>query len=131
MTTSTIVISDVYELLALQRGLLEARYCDIPNDPSVSASPILAGIHKRVMDAIIAANLPDGLSPDRWRQWLAIDPERREWGVALKRAAQDSSWSRLSQEDKRSFAIGLLTPFEVNDKLLDEFLSRVDEMASA
>lgn len=130
MTTNAFVLSEVHELLALQRALLEARYCEIPNDPAISASPILADMHRRVLDAIIAADLPAGLSPESWHRWLVIDEDRREWGVALKRAGQHQSWSTLSQADKRSFAACLLTPFKVSDELLDKFLIRVDEMVS-
>lgn len=128
MTTNTLIVSDIHELLALQRVLMEARYCEIPSDTAISASPIVADMHRRILDAIIAADLPAGLSPQSWRKWLVMDEGRREWNVALKRAAQHYSWNKLSKDEKRSFAVCLLTPFELNDELINVFLTRVDEI---
>jgi len=130
MTTNDFVLSEIHELLALQRVLMEARYCEIPSDTAISASPIVADMHRKVLDAIIAANLPAGLSPSNWEKWLVMDESRREWDIALTRASQYYAWNRSSDEEKRSFALCLFSPFKVSEELLSNFLLRVDEMAS-
>jgi hypothetical protein len=129
MTTNTFVLSEIHELLALQRVIMEARYCEIASDTAISASPMVADIHRRVLDAIIVADLPAGLSPENWRKWLVMDEGRREWEIALKRAGQHYSWKTLSRDEKRSFASDLLAPFEVSDELLNKFLIRADDIA--
>lgn len=129
MTTDMLVVSNVHELLALQRVIMEARYCEIASDTAISASPMVADMHKRVLDAIIAADLPAGLSPESWRKWLVMDEGRREWEIALKRVGQHYSWKTLSRDEKRSLASDLLAPFVVSDYLLEKFLTRADEIA--
>lgn len=130
MTTDKVTISDAYDLLALHRALMEARYCDVPNDPDVSGSPRLAEIHKKVIAAIYSANLPGGLSPDSWNDWLAIDDSRREWRVALARAANSPRWRNLDEEGKLSLASSLLSPFSINHEVLTKFVKSVDTKSS-
>jgi len=125
MTIKSVTIDDVYDLLALQKGLMEARFCSQPYDPGVSGSPNLAKIHRSVIAALRGANMPGGLSPDSWDKWLVIDDSRREWGIAVDRARNHSLWSRMTDAERRALATDLLAPFAVDDEVLGKFLRAV------
>lgn len=128
MTTSAVVISSKYDLLSLHRGLMEARFCDQANDPDVSGSPILAKIHRDIISAIIEADLSDGLSPERWKAWLKITEDRREWSVALKRASVSSLWRGFSYSDKATLTLDLLAPFDVDPEAVEFFIDAVEKL---
>jgi hypothetical protein len=119
-----IELKSILELIALHRGLLEARFCEIPNDPDVSGSPILSRLHRDVVSQIIDSV---GLEKaESWRQWLAISPLRREWSIAIERARSASLWDSQSKEFKAAFALDLLSPFEVDASLVARFIDEVD-----
>ncbi|WP_107910353.1 hypothetical protein [Luteibacter sp. OK325] len=130
MTTKAITLSDIDDLLALHKGLMESRYCTTPYDSYVSGSPRLADIHRNVVAAIRSANLPAGLSPDSWDKWLAIDEDRREWRVALDRAANSSRWQKLDYSEKCEVATNLLSPFTVDEEVLGKFVEAADRMGA-
>lgn len=130
MTTKAITLSDIDDLLALHKGLMESRYCTTPYDSYVSGSPRLADIHRNVVAAIRSANLPAGLSPDSWDKWLAIDEDRREWRVALDRAANSSRWQKLDYSEKYEVATNLLSPFNVDEEVLGKFVEAADRMGA-
>lgn len=130
MTTKAITLSDIDDLLALHKGLMESRYCTTPYDSYVSGSPRLADIHRNVVAAIRSANLPAGLSPDSWDKWLAIDEDRREWRVALDRAANSSRWQKLDYPEKCGVATNLLSPFTVDEEVLGKFVEAADRMGA-
>jgi hypothetical protein len=130
MTTKAITLSDIDDLLALHKGLMESRYCTTPYDSYVSGSPRLADIHRNVVAAIRSANLPAGLSPDSWDKWLAIDEDRREWRVALDRAANSSRWQELDYSEKCEVATNLLSPFTVDEEVLGKFVEAADRIGA-
>lgn len=127
MTSKPISLIDRYDLLALHRGLMEARFCEIANDPDVSGSPILARIHRDTVAAIIESEKIIGLDVSRWWNWLLISEDRREWAVAVQRASMSSRWGSLDDPSKRELAHDLLAPFTVNEELLDIFLATVEK----
>lgn len=88
MTSNSLVLDDYYELLALHRALLEAKFCDEPNDLDVSGSPIIARLYQKLIPVLIQAEVEKKGDTARqsWSHWLRLDATRREWGVALKRA---------------------------------------------
>ena len=131
MTTNAVIIEDIHDLLALQKGLMEARFCSQPYDTGVSGSPNLARIHRNVIAAIRGANMPGGLSPDNWDRWLVIDDSRREWGIAVDRARSHSLWSRMTDAERRVLATDLLAPFILDEEVLGKFFRAVlDSTAS-
>jgi len=114
----------VHELVALHRGLLEARFCEIPNDPDVSGSPILSRLHREVISQIISCE--SSQKAQAWKRWLEISPSRREWSVAIDRARASSVWKNSTDNIKAEFAIDLLSPFETTDSLIESFICDVD-----
>src|ERR1700754_1784576 len=114
----------------LHKGLMEARFCTVPYDSYVSMSPLLAEIHRNLIAAMCSANLPAGRSPDSWAKWLRVDESRREWHVALDRAASASQWRTADQAGKYALASSLLAPFYVDQDVLDKFVEAANSRTS-
>jgi len=129
MTSTNLLLDDYYELLALHRALLEAKFCDEPNDFDVSASPIIARIYKKLIPVLIEAESKKKGEGARqsWDRWLRLDPSRREWGVALKRAKSERKWASWSPREKRSYVADLLTPFVLEEEIAEKFVLQVEE----
>jgi len=124
MTSSVFSVCDYYELLALHRALLEAKFCDEPNDNDVSGSPIVASLHRQLVEALVEAESErKGVEArSAWTKWLALSSGRREWKVALGRARSEPQWNGWTEKDRLSYARALLSPFSVSDELLAEFI---------
>jgi hypothetical protein len=125
MSSRKLTIDNKYELLALHRGLMEARFCPEPNDMDVSGSPILAALHRRLMDVLLALEPHDSATSLQWKSWLQMDVERRHWGIALGRARNSTWWKKLTIEERKQAALDLLAPFSVTDELIELFLQSV------
>lgn len=124
-------ISGKYDLVALHRGLLEARFCAVANDPDVSGSPILSELHRRLVQTLRAIEIEEKGTDSVWATWLKMDSTRREWSVALGRASTCSIWGKLSPEDMLRFVDDLLAPFLVDDAVRKEFVSEVERRRNA
>lgn len=127
MTSKIFNVSDYYELLTLHRALLESQFCDEPNDMDVSASPIVAKLHKQLLETLIEVEVDrKGVeAKTAWAEWLEIDAERREWKVALKRVKNERLWTEWDYDAKKAYVYDLLSPFEVDDNLVDKFIAQV------
>lgn len=128
MSSELFSIHGKYELLALHRGLMEARFCEIANDLDVSGSPILAKIHRDVVAVLVSLKQPVGGDSSQWKRWLSLDSNRREWKIAVSRATASSWWWRLDSADKVRAAKDLLSPFELDDQQVREFVNLVDAL---
>lgn len=115
---------DYYRLLALHRVLMEAKFCEVPNDPVVAGSPLVAELANKVVDALV--QWPDVPGGNNWASWRKMDPTRREWQVAVRRAATMDEWSRLDPSTKREVAANLLSPFTIDGALIDQFVAEAD-----
>lgn len=127
MNSDGFSIREEYELLALHRALMEARFGGDSNDMDVAGSPILANLHRRVVESILEADSPVGGNKDQWMEWLRIDEGRREWSAAVRHARISSWWEALNDEAKLGAARDLLAPFSVSSELVDRFVKEVDD----
>lgn len=127
-TSKEFVITDYYEILNLQKALMEAKFCDKPNDHYVSSSPIIASLHNRIVDHLASLERPSG---GDWETWRRIDPSRREWSFAIGRIAYKSKWLEVSRSEKAKIASNLIAPFKVSAGLLQQFLIEADTQAKS
>jgi hypothetical protein len=125
--TFSLKFDDYYRLLALHRALMEAKFCEVPNDLPVSGSPFVAEVANEVVEALSLWKKAEGDSG--WEEWRRIDPSRREWRIAVLRAASGESWAKLDQTTKEKLGRNLLSPFTFDDALLADFIKAVDREA--
>jgi hypothetical protein len=131
MSYNYVVVKEKYELLALHRGLLEARFCDNPNDIDVFLSPILSKIHRNVVAALIEIDDPLTSRAEKWKAWLVLDEKRREWAIAVNRAKLFPGWHNLSRDEKIEASRVSVSPFELTEEKLLNFIKSVDDERSS
>ncbi len=139
----------------MQRIMREAKFCIAENDTEISTSPIVSQLFKRLMDALIEAEVElDGEEArTRWLRWLNLDDPRRDdqhqlrlrqhfardhhfllvaageqadTQVAVGRAANDGRWEKFTDQEKRDFSENVLCPFTMAPDLLNEFIYAVE-----
>ncbi|WP_437997797.1 hypothetical protein WMF26_45300 [Sorangium sp. So ce185] len=118
------------ELLALLRAIVEAKFHKDPDDLDVPGSAILARVAVRIRDEIVAEEVrrEGGVAEARWREWIDLGPERREWEGAKDYAtvAWRDAWAKWSADERRVAAKHLLSPFEPGEAGLLRFLAEVE-----
>lgn len=74
-----LVIKDFHELVALNKALFEARFHANPDSEEVQGSPLLAAVHNRLVEALIATESDQGNRSkwQEWRQWRNRGTERQ------------------------------------------------------
>jgi hypothetical protein len=123
-------IDSYYELNALLRAVIEAKFHRDPDDLDVPGSALLADVVNRLARAVAEESIKiDGdAARTRWSAWIHTGPERDEWKSAVVYAASmwPKIWPKWSVEDRRVAARQLLSPFELEDATLDAFLREVE-----
>ena len=141
-----LIISDYFELLALHKTILEAKFSTEPNDDSISGSPLVADICNRVVDEIILIEQKrDNDSKERWTEWLKItnhmpvdnseydnaDMQSMNmltfWEAAIANAKKDERFFLVSPEEKMQLARCYLSPFICSDDEIGFFVNSVLE----
>jgi hypothetical protein len=122
-----LLVSNYYELLALHRAIMEAKFSEDSADRDIAGSPILSSVHRRVIHLLMAADVKKNgdKATIGWEQFLAIGPESRCFRVALRRASEIPGWHSLSYGEQKRWAADLLEPFRASEKLLAFFISQV------
>ncbi len=121
-------VHDYYELSALHRALMEAKFVEIANSRDVAGSPYVAGLAHRVLDALIRQD-EERKGPQArgsWEEWRKLDSSRREWKIGVRRAKEQSDWDELSGDEKSRLGRDLLAPCEVEAEQVAEFVKEVD-----
>jgi hypothetical protein len=118
------------ELLALLRAIVEAKFHKDPDDLDVPGSAILARVAVRIRDEIVAEEVrrEGRVAEARWREWVNLGSERREWEGAKGYAAVAwrDAWANWSTDDRRAAARYLLSPFDPGEEGLLKFLAEVE-----
>ena len=126
-----LVVSSYYDLLALHRVILEAKFNSNPNDRDISASPIVSKIANDVVSNLIAHDEGQLEHVERWQTWRRIDSSRKEWTVALQRASERSDWDQFSVSEQGNLIRNILAPFEIDEKLEEQFRSDLELIRGA
>lgn len=112
------------------RAIVEAKFHKDPEDADVPGSAILAGVAVRIRDEVMAEEVrrEGAVAESRWRDWIRIGPERREWEAARNYAAGmwTDTWHHWSADERRAAAEYLLSPFDPGDAGLLLFLTEVE-----
>lgn len=120
-------LENYYEIRVTHKMMMEARFCPDPIDLEVPVSPVAAALHDRIIKKLIALEIEnEGESAQaKWDEWLDISPDYREWAVSVDRAKRDSRWLEWNDTERRFYAMTLLSPFNVPEHRISEFLGEV------
>lgn len=127
MIKNEVVISDYYELLALHKALIEAKFHTEPENLLISGSPYIADICNKVVQALIEIETQkDASKQNRWMEWLNIKNQKTFWNRAIKYAQEFNLWDRMNNNEKKKYVMCLLAPFKFNEEDIVRFISEVD-----
>ncbi len=121
-------ITDYYELVALHKTLMLIRFSREPDGLELSSSPYLAKISRRIVEVLNEMEAARGRS-DLYNWIGPLEEKGERWSIAIRNAAQTQKdvWNKYSAVKKREVATTFLSPFTVNDEILDRFIQQVDE----
>lgn len=125
---STFTVTEYYEMLALHRMLVEAKFNPSPEDLDIAASPLAGKLMEKLVGVLANAELERG-HPDkkeRWESWREIDKSGRFWKSAISYGVARPEWHDWSELEKSQFAENVLRPFLTNSQLVAEYISEVE-----
>ena len=114
-----------YELWNVFYAIIEAKFHENPFDHRIAPSPLLAEVLRRMSKAIVAGGEPE----DQWRAWYRLTPDRREWRVALNHVRLVNDWLDECHEKRIQYVRDLLSPYEIDDQLVERFISEAFEIS--
>jgi len=120
-------ISNYYELLALHKMVMEAKFHRDPDDHDIADSPIAARVACMVVDALKHAENARGFADkaEGWERWKQVDPNSRFWKNSVIFARHHEAWDGMSAAEKRELVGVLLAPFEMSDDAYARFVREV------
>jgi hypothetical protein len=116
------------ELDAIQRVFREAKFCLVADDDEVSPSPRVAVLYEELITALVETDCKENGEQQRtrWQSWLLLSEERDEWRIALQRIKAHSEWRTYGQPQRSVYARTVLSPFQLNDEVLMQFISQAN-----
>jgi len=111
-------IKDKFELLALHRCLLEAKFSPSPNDGDIAGSPIVAKLANEVVDELVSI---DG---SQWNEWR-IAENKEPFVSRLISALKQQNLEHVPSNEQRLFIIDALAPLKATDKTVTKIITEV------
>ncbi|WP_432664634.1 hypothetical protein R9X47_00150 [Wukongibacter baidiensis] len=103
MIKKEVIISGHFELLALHKALMEAKFHTYPENLLISGSPFIADICNRVVDALTEVESQKNPSKrEGWTQWRDVKNENYLGGVRLSMHANLKVGINILMKRKRS-----------------------------
>lgn len=125
-------VTDYYELLALHKIALEAKFHIDPDDRDIADSPIAATLANRIVEALQNAETLRG-KPERaseWARWRKVDFKGRFWKNTVRFLRNHDKWSSMSQTERRDLAATLLAPFQISEADYQELEKQVAALSA-
>jgi hypothetical protein len=111
-----VIVDDPYELLALHRALLEAKFAREPEDRDIAGSLLVAALANRVVTELAR-------SEPGWAEWRRAEKHPARVDVVKRRIREASMWASWSRQERATYVNTLLSPLEASEALLDELVS--------
>jgi hypothetical protein len=114
------IIEKEQDLLALHRALYAIRFSTNIEDDEIAGSTLLADIHSRIADEIVAIERQRGESA--FLNWLNGD-RSAELSVArhwIKRSGR--RFQNLDVLSKRQYILALFAPFKIDEKTIEDLI---------
>lgn len=117
------------EARALLRALTAAKFTGQPYDMDVLASRLVARIANELSQVVKEEDEKQwgAIGRQNWATWYWLNPERREWEIALKHGASlcGGKWKNFSAERRAELVKLLVCPFGLTDEFQSRFMSEL------
>lgn len=125
-------IKDKFELNALHKALMEAKFHDNPNQPIVQSSPMVANVMNKVVDELEKINWATEADKkykkiqwkNTWKDWRENPSE--EMVLPVLRLHVDDI-SKMEGQAKIDYLRILASPYKVSDELLLELHNKASQ----
>lgn len=118
-------INNYYELMALHRVIMEAKFSIDPNDLEIQRSPMVANIANQVVEALIEMEVSkEGESSrSKWQEWRRFSTDRREYKIIQTKIKAEALWKTWSLDDQKTYVKDLISPLQISDELISKLIS--------
>ncbi len=102
-----IQIDDYFELLALHKVILEAKFHPDPLNLDIAGSPFVARLAEKTLVALVDAEAKRG-KPEKaasWHEWAQVNQNDDYWTSAVQHAVGFRDWAGSSHQEKIQLAI--------------------------
>ncbi|MDE7422749.1 MAG: hypothetical protein K2N51_03520, partial [Lachnospiraceae bacterium] len=106
-------VNDYYELVALQKALLEAKFNLTPNNENISGSPIIAKMLNEIY-ALLEEKEKEREGKERWSEWRKIANQMYYLERAIERIIKQEKFNEYEEERKREVIKNYISPFTCN-----------------
>lgn len=122
----SVTIIDEYEMKAILRALIEAKFHPEPNDEPIQASPYVAALCDRLVEAIAAVER-ERFGAERGERFLAFyasppPPPQLEVARKIIGKCPPDVWAGWSEAERRELVRLVLSPFQGTPELFEELL---------
>jgi hypothetical protein len=123
-----IQIEQKYDLLALHRTIMEAKFHDPPSNEDVLASPIIARLANDVLDEMIDIETREERGPhdEGWRHWRDVTSRPDIVRIVMACARQSPHWNKQSRDEKIEYIRCGLSPIHAPPETLERLVDEVD-----
>lgn len=118
------ILDDYYELLNLNKALLEAKFNEFPNDEYITGSPIIAQICNEVVQLLSEKKAKD--SWNEWRKWE--NHTKLETRVIASICYVRKDWLNLNIDEKRKIILDNISPFIANEEDIMKIITKVNAL---
>ena len=111
-----------WELLALHKVFMEAKYHESPDNFDVQGSPIVEDLYERVFQLLLSTC--SDKEQESWKNWRNLDSHEHRIPNLKSRlkAIHSSNWPK-DLEDKIDYVKSLVSPLIASDEKISELVS--------
>lgn len=123
-----IELEDYFTILNLHKALLEAKFHENPDNKDVAPSPIIADVCNRLVDALTQMDEEKSeKNIGKWEKWRMLENQSFYRDRAIKNAAMNRRWKKMSEDEKVKTSRNMLSPFIATEEEIQCFIEEVDE----
>ena len=115
-------IKDYWELVALHKSLMAAKFDPEPYLKELQGSPFTGSLAFKVFELLVGACRTEGKAKEaeQWLTWQRADKSRTETRLLLKRIKEESWWAEADKEKRKKYIIDFMSPLKLEEELLNE-----------
>ena len=116
-----------WELLALHKVFMEAKYNESPENYDVQGSPIVEGLYERVFELLLSTCSEK--EQQSWKDWRKLETHEHRIPVLKSRlkAIHSSNWPKKT-EGKEAYIKSLVSPLIPSENQINELVAYGDSI---
>ena len=112
-------IDDYWELVALHKSLMAAKFDDEPYLMELQGSPFTGSLAFKVFELLVKSCQSEGKIKEAndWLEWQNADRSRMETQLLLKRIKENSWWRNADCADREKYIVNFMSPLKLEREL--------------